>query len=143
MPGKFNYGKLPKYPHLLGEDIPIWDRFILLHPGKFDTVDYDIHVGIGADFIPEGDDNFNSQWRNLNKKRIDVIGWKNQQPTIIEVKKRVTLSTLGQVLGYRILFKKERPDIPSPALLIVCESIGPDDIFVLNEFLIPYEIVAL
>ena len=141
MPGKFNYEKLHKYPHLLGEDIPIWSRFIDRHPDKYHTVDYDIHVGIGFDFETDEDDKFTDQWKNLNKKRIDVIGWKDQHPTIIEVKKRVVLATLGQVLGYRILFKKERPDIPSPALLIVCESIGPDDIFCLNEFHIPFEIV--
>ncbi len=141
MPGKFNYETRHKYPHLLGEDIPIWSRFIILHPDKFQTVDYDIHVGIGTEFETEDNENLNHQWQNLTKKRIDVVGWKNLQPTIIEVKKRVTLSTLGQVLGYRILFKKERPDIPSPSLLIICESIGPDDIFCLNEFHIPFEIV--
>ncbi len=141
MPGKFNYEKLRKYPHLLGEDIPIWSRFIDRHPDKFQTADYDIHVGTGSDPEPYEEEKYSRQWNNLTKKRIDVIGWNNQQPTIIEVKKRVTLSTLGQVLGYRILFKKERPDIPSPALLIICESIGPDDKFCLNEFHIPFEIV--
>jgi len=141
MPGQFNYEKRHKYPHLLGEDIPIWDRFIVLHPDKFQTVDYDVHVGIGNNVSPEEETKITDQWQNLTKKRIDVIGWKNLQPTIIEVKKRVVLGTLGQVLGYRLLFKKERPDIPSPALLIVCESIGPDDIFCLTEFHIPFEIV--
>lgn len=142
MPGKFNYEKRHKYPHLLGEDQRIWDRFISLHPSLFDTVDYDIHVGRGHSSLPETDDKTASQWRNLTMKRIDVVGWKNQQPTIIEVKKRVGLDTLGQVLGYRFLYKRENPSISSPALLIVCGSIGPDDIDVLNEFHIPFEVIV-
>ncbi len=141
MPGKFNYEVRHKYPHLLGEDIPIWSRFIVLHPDKFHTVDYDVHVGIGSNVSPEDETKITDQWQNLTRKRIDVIAWKNQQPTIIEVKKRVTLATLGQVLGYRYLFRKENPDIQSPALLIVCESISPDDVSCLNEFSIPFEVV--
>jgi len=141
MAGKFNYEKRHKYPHLLGDDIHIWNRFIDRYPQRFNTVDYDIHVGTGIKDTHEDNTNFSDQWRNLTKKRIDVVGWKNQQPTIIEVKKRVGLDTLGQILGYRILYKKENPNAPSPALLIVCESIGPDDIFVLNEFHIPFEVL--
>ncbi|MBA7607715.1 hypothetical protein ES703_14881 [subsurface metagenome] len=143
MEGKFNYEKRLKYPHLLGDDKIIWNRFIELHPDRFNTVDYDIHVGSGLEAPEIADVKISDQWRQLTKKRIDVVGWKNQQPTIIEVKKRVGLDTLGQVLGYRILYKKMYPDYPSPALLILCGSIGPDDILVLNEFHIPFEVVVV
>ncbi|MBA7608307.1 hypothetical protein ES703_15484 [subsurface metagenome] len=143
MEGKFNYEKLHKYPHLLGEDKIIWSRFIDSFPNRFDTVDYDIHVGRGISSPNETSKDLTEQWRQLTMKRIDVVGWKNQQPTIIEVKKRVGLDTVGQILGYRILYKKEYPDYPSPALLIVCGSIGPDDILVLNEFHIPFEVIEI
>jgi len=143
MPGKFNYEKRHKYPHLLGEDVPLWERFIELHPDKFETVDYDLHVGTTnkneSSDIPINTD----QWRQLTMKRIDVVGWKNQQPTIIEVKKRVGLDTLGQVLGYRFLYKKMFPEYSSPNLFIICGSIGPDDILVLKEFYIPFEVVEI
>lgn len=143
MAGKFNYEKRFKYPHLLGDDIPIWEKFIELHPDKFQSVDYDIHVGTGILSKEDSPDKESDQWRQLTMKRIDVVGWKNQQPTIIEIKKRVGLDTLGQILGYQILYKRQFPDYPSPALLIVCGSIGPDDILVLNEFHIPFEIVDI
>ena len=142
MAGKFNYEKLHKYPHLLGEDKTIWSRFIDSYPNRFDTVDYDIHVGSGILPLDEANEKMTEQWRQLTRKRIDVVAWKNQQPTIIEVKKRVGLDTVGQILGYRIIYKKEFPDYPSPALLIVCGSIGPDDILVLKEFHIPFEVIG-
>lgn len=143
MAGKFNYEKRHKYLHLLGEDKLLWDRFIDNFPDRFNTVDYDIHVGTGIESNEVSDTKISDQWRHLTMKRIDVIGWKNQQPTIIEVKKRVGLDTLGQILGYQILYTKDFPEYPSPALLIVCGFIGPDDIFVLNKFHIPFEEIKI
>lgn len=141
MAGKFNYEKRFKYPHLLGEDKIIWDSFIIKFPDRFDTVDYDIHVGSGIEAPPEEPEKISDHWRQLTMKRIDVVGWKNQQPTIIEVKKRVALDTLGQVLGYRFLYLRDNPDIKSIPLLIVSGSIGPDDKDVLDHYGISFLIV--
>lgn len=141
MEGKFNYEKMRKYPHLLGEDVPVWDRFIEQYPDRFNTVDYDVHVGTGIAALHDEEPTFAQQFRALTQKRIDVIGWKNNQPTIIEVKYRVSLDTLGQVLGYRALYLKENPEILGLQILVVCSIIGPDDIFVLEHFSVPFVIV--
>ena len=77
----------------------------------------------------------------LTKKRIDVIGWKNDIPTIIEVKKKVGLYTLGQILGYRILYLQENPELKFVRTLIVCETIEPDDINVLDTYGIDFVLV--
>lgn len=134
MPGKYNYEKLYKYPHLLGEDKIIWERFIDSFPDRFHTVDYDIHVGTGIVPPEEADVLISDQWRNLTMKRIDVIGWKNNHATIIEVKRRVGLDTLGQVLGYNFLYKLQNPDIVSPSLLVVCARIDTDEVSLLKHF---------
>lgn len=141
MAGQFNYEKMHKYPHLLGEDVPVWNRFIELYPDRFDTVDYDTHVGSGIDTPTGPIDEVSEQWRNLTKKRIDAIGWKGELPTIVEVKFRVGLDTLGQILGYRFLYLEAHPDIKGIPILIVCALIGPDDIHVLDHFNVPYVIV--
>lgn len=134
MPGKFNYEPRHKYPHLIGEDTEVWHRFILMYPDKFDTVDYDVKVGKGADTYPILNEADQKYWSTLTKKRIDVIGFKNNFVTIIEVKKRVGLFTLGQVLGYRYLYLREHPELKSVSTLIVCSSIDQDDIDVLEHF---------
>lgn len=141
MEGKFSYAKLYKYPHLLGEDVPVWDRFIAKFPDRFDTADYDVHVGTGISALHNEDTSFDKQFRSLTQKRIDVIGWKNEKPTIIEVKHRVSLNTLGQVLGYRALYLRENPETLSLPILVVCRLIGPDDKYVLDHFSVPYVIV--
>lgn len=141
MEGKFNYEKMRKYPHLLGEDVPVWDRFIEQFPDRFNTVDYDVHVGTGIGALTPQKATFDHQFRALTRKRIDVIGWKNNLPTLIEVKFRVGLDTLGQVLGYRALYLREYPETLGIPILVVCNTIGPDDKYVLDHFSVPFVIV--
>jgi len=138
MPGQYNFEKRSKYPHLLGEDIVIWNQFIENIPDRYDTVDYDVHVGTGIEPPDEQDINFSNQWRNLTRKRIDVIAWKKDSPTIIEVKFRVGLDTLGQILGYQLLYGLEHPEYINSPILILCAFISGDDITVLEHFKVPW-----
>lgn len=141
MPGKFNYEHRHKYPHLIGEDTEVWNRFILKYPDMFDTVDYDIKVGLGADTTPIEEQTSKEYWAELTKKRIDVIGYKNNFVTIVEVKKRASLLTLGQVLGYRYLYLREFPDALLARTLIVAAQISQDDRDALKHYGIDFLIV--
>lgn len=141
MPGKFNYELRYKYPHLIGEDTAVWERFIQQYPGKFDTVDYDVKVGKGTGANTFTDETSKKYWIQLTQKRIDVIGYKNNFITIVEVKKRVGLHTLGQILGYRFLYLKENPQTQLVKTLIVCSSINEDDSDVLKHYGIDFVVV--
>jgi hypothetical protein len=141
MPGKFNYEYRHKYPHLIGEDTEVWSRFISKFPDKFETVDYDVKVGLGADTTPIENQTSKELWANLTKKRIDVIGYKNNSVTIVEVKKRASLFTLGQILGYRYLYLREFPEALLARTLIVAAAISPDDRDALTYFGIDFVIV--
>ena len=141
MPGKFNYEFRHKYPHLIGEDTEVWSRFVLKFPKKYDTVDYDVKVGSGANTDPIPNEGSKQYWAFLTKKRIDVIGYKNDFATIIEVKKRASLFTLGQILGYRFLYLREHPELHVVKTLIVCDTISKDDSDVLNNYGIDFVIV--
>ncbi len=141
MPGKFNYEVRHKYPHLIGEDTEVWNRFILKFPYKFDTVDYDVHVGSGTDPNFIKGDKTGEYWAMLTKKRIDVVAFKNNFITIIEIKKRTSLFTLGQILGYKFLYLREHPEVRVASTLIICATIYQDDIDVLNHYGINFVIV--
>lgn len=141
MPGKFNYEERFKYPHLIGEDTEVWTKFVKQFPGRFDTVDYDVKVGVGAKVFTIEDKKSQDYWSNLTKKRIDVVGFKDNIVTIIEVKKKVGLYTLGQILGYKFLYLREHPEITSVRTLIVCSTIFQDDMDVLNFYGIDFVIV--
>lgn len=141
MPGQFNYEVRHKYPHLIGEDTAVWERFILKYSDKFQTVDYDVHIGKGVNTDPIPEQSLKNYWADLTKKRIDVIGYKDNFVTIIEVKKRVGLYSLGQILGYKFLYLREHPEISVVSTLIVCSSIDQDDRDVLIHYGINFVVV--
>ncbi len=141
MAGRLPYVKRYKYPHMIGEDREIWNRFVLKFPGRFDTVDYDFRVGKGMETDPNWPEYMKVDAIALTQKRIDVLAWDGEQPTIIEVKKRVGLSTLGQILGYFQLFIDVYKKIKKPKVLVVCETIGRDDLRVLEVNEVPVEVV--
>lgn len=141
MAGRLKYGPRYRYPHMLEDEKNIWERFMELYPDKFETVDYDFRVGRGVDLEGEPGEPWPRMAKMLSQKRIDVIGWVGDYPTIIEVKIRVGLSALGQVLGYRTLFMKDFRYFPEPKLLVVCETISDDDYDVLEGNNVPVEVV--
>jgi len=141
MAGKYNFELMPKYPHLLGEDIPIWNRFIKQYPDYFDTVDYDIKVGTGVNAEVISDKKYRSYYEDLTKKRIDVLGWKNFFVTIVEIKKRVSLGTLGQILGYKYLYSRAHPEQKLIKILVITSSIDRDDRQVLEHYAIPFKVI--
>jgi len=126
---------------MMGDDIPIWERFILRNPKYFNTVDYDFRVGSGMALQPGWDTNFKRMAKMITQKRIDVLGWRGDNPTIVEVKKRAGLSTLGQVLGYRTLFIRDFPHLGKPDLLVVTESADSDILLVFIPYRIPIVVV--
>ena len=133
MAGRLPYITRRYYPHMVKDEGDIWERYVNSHPGKYDSVDYDFRVGKGVQVIGEDEENYIRMAKMLSQKLIDVIGWNGDHPTIIEVKSRVGLSTLGQSLGYKNLFMKEFSTFGEPALLVVCEMISEDDRGVLED----------
>lgn len=113
MIGRFKYEKLSKYPHLSPFDTAIWERFMRAFPARFDSCDYDWHVGNGAAFLPTGDDSPEGRENRLYQKKIDVIGYKDNCATMIEVKPEANMKALGQMLVYfdlaKPLIKTEAP----------------------------------
>lgn len=134
MPGRYNYEQMRKYPHMIGEDTDVWNRFILRFPNRFDTVDYDVHIGKGVNTSPISNPTDQHYWAQLTKKRIDVIGYKASFITIIEVKKRAVLFTLGQILGYKFLYLREHPEQKGVRTLVICSKIYQDDLDVLSHY---------
>ncbi len=126
---------------MLGADVEIWERFVLMFPNEYDSVDYDVRVGEGIAPLAHLPDNIKRDARALTQKRIDVVGWNGESPTIIEVKSRAGLGVLGQILGYQILFNKDFPNIQKPGLLIIAGRIAPDDAYVLSESMIKIIVV--
>src|SRR3990167_5379179 len=123
MAGRFKFEKLFKYPHMQPEDVAVWDNFVANNPQFFDTCDYDVPVGTGAE--PEGDfsEALRAEWTHLTRKKIDVIGYRGDQKWIVEVKPTANARGLGQLLTYSLLYRTHYPHEPAPFLMLVCAQV--------------------
>lgn len=125
---------LPKYPHLVGSDIPIWDSWIRTHGHYFSGFDYDVHVGQGLE--PEKDQPYQLQmmWVSLTQKRVDVVGYRPGEVWVIEVKDRPTTAVIGQCLSYKILYDIDFNPPTPPIPCLIAGSIDQDIETVLTHF---------
>lgn len=133
MSGRLPYVKRRKYTHMLPIEAELWGRFIDANPGYFDSVDYDFRVGDGMEVENIEPENIKRMATMITQKRIDVVGWNDGTPTIVEVKERVGLSTLGQISGYVLLFKRDFSTLGDPDQLVVCNMIGRDERYLFEK----------
>jgi hypothetical protein len=120
----------------------IWGKFLASHGKDYDRFDYDLRVGSGISPSGEVPELFQKDYKDLTKKRIDAVGYKNNLATIFEVKQRANFSAIGQLLGYGMLFREDYPTIMIRNLAIVCSFTTPDDYKVISSnkilvFIIP------
>ena len=141
MSGKYPYVIRYKYPHMIEEEKSVWDRFVVKYPDFFETVDYDFRVGKGQEPIEDFAENYNRMAQMLSQHRIDVLGWEGDEPTIVEVKGRALLATIGQLQGYKVLFEKSFPVFGPASMMCVCASMVDDVRDVFMKLGIPYFIV--
>lgn len=141
MHGRFPNILLYKFPRMSPQDVEIWKRFIIKYGNKFDSFDYDLPVGEGEDPGEEYEPFLRKDFIDLTKKRIDAVGYKDGQPTIIEIKPRAGSTALGQLLVYRKLFLKSFSQFSSVPLLLITEFLNTEEQDIYKSHGIKYLIV--
>ncbi|MDH3348867.1 MAG: hypothetical protein OEM02_12320 [Desulfobulbaceae bacterium] len=141
MKGQYPPTPLKKYPHLIGGDIAIWDRFVRGPLNTFDSFDYDVRVGVGQPMPVGLDPSIAEMGKTLTQRRIDVIGWKDIFATIIEVKQYAGVSAIGQAQCYAVLWAQTFGRAMMPEVMIVTDQINNDTENLCHHFNIAYIIV--
>lgn len=95
---------------------------------------YDVHVGEGIPIDPAWPPNIRAASRSLTQKRIDAIAWRNQVLWIFEVKPDAGLSAVGQLLSYRVLYRKTFGYQDKIQLGIITDQINPDEKYLFDKF---------
>jgi len=115
-----------KYPHMLEEDRPVWEKFLIQNLELFKRIYYDVRVG-GVYPGPEyGDEKMREMFYMNTAKRIDALGELEDQIWIIEVALRPGLRATGQLLTYLALWYDD-PRILKPArAVLVAQSVDSD-----------------
>lgn len=120
-----------KYPHMGTREERIWDAYLEQYGTPAGRIEYDVHLGEGAEADPEWPEWMKVMVKALSTKRADVAAETTFGVTIFEIKRRAGLSAVGQLLGYEALWFKERGGWKPVSLVVVCEYIEPDmaDVF--------------
>ena len=121
-----DYKKQLKYPHLGPEDTAIWSRFIEKYPDYYKSVDYDVKVGEGRDYSGLLEDEYSDDLKYLSKKRIDVVGFRENEIHVIELKPSAGLSAIGQSLGLANLYREIAPADKRVLPVVITNQILPD-----------------
>lgn len=73
----------------------------------YDSVEFQAHVGGGIDCGPAYAENIRRMYRHNSQKRIDLLARGPFGVTICEIKHKLDLAQLGQLIGYRWLWTFE------------------------------------
>jgi hypothetical protein len=111
-----------QYPQLTANESAVARAWLVQHADEYDDVDFSVRLGATVDRLPDWSDATWRQAQILSQKRIDMIAYKGTEVTIIEVKLRVSLAALGQLLGYGTLWRVEHPESTAVHLLAIGNS---------------------
>jgi hypothetical protein len=107
------------YPERTDRESGVIRDFLLEHIHDYDRLQFSVRIGEGMTPNP---DHLPAVQRNTvfgTQKRIDMLAWSGSQPTIVEVKERVTPASLGQILTYRQLFREDNPVAEDPIWVVI------------------------
>ena len=118
--------KKPLYPHMRKTDEEIWTRYLEKFKNQKTHYIYDMKIGEGHyppdEFTPPEQ----KMVQDLSRLRIDVVECTSTETHIIEVTRRVTARTIGQVLSYLMLHRLEGLEVLPTRPVIVCEECNKD-----------------
>lgn len=133
---------LLKYPGMMADETLVWRTWAALHQSEYGRFDHNIRLGTGADPGPTYLPQVRRAMILNTQMRLDSVGWKgidnaevpatitspqqiydvfpSAESEIMEVKRRATLSALGEILGHFHAWVAAFPDNPAPTLRLIC-----------------------
>src|SRR6266478_2003671 len=130
-----------KYPGMAPREVIIFQQWQNEHGSEYDRFDYNVRIGNGTDPGEQYSPSDRAMYIANTQKRIDAVGWKGPQPTIIEVKDRATASCKSQLITYAALWPISFPNTPTPYLLLVTNRFSADMQLVLDRAGIKWNLV--
>lgn len=115
-----------KYPHLLPEDVPVWERFLEKYGSQFFNIKYDVRVGSGQPVGLDQPPNMRKMAIMLTQRRIDAVGYTRAGILVIEITRRADLKSIGQLETYPVLYRQKFDPRARVTPLLVAEELETD-----------------
>lgn len=121
-----------RFPHLLAEDADIWSVWLKEFGSSYERFEYDVRVGYGTDPGPGIGAAYRSMAWDLSHRRIDAIGYRPHELELFEVTRLVGFKTVGQFVGYPVLYNLSGRTNLRLHMSIVAAELGGDMLYVLQ-----------
>lgn len=132
---------MARFTHMKESEAQVWERFLANLPWRAVAVRYDVRLGEGATLPADVPQWVRDMAWALSAKRVDAVVETADHVYLIEVKSRASLSAVGQLLGYELLYRRQYGSAKGITLVLVCESIAPDVEPVLERYGIELHVV--
>lgn len=114
------------YPHLMPDDIPVWERFLAEHEADYDHLEYDVRVGEGRPAPIDFPEPLRHMALDLSRRRIDAVGFTSATIDIIEITRLIDLKAVGQVIAYPVLYRQTYLPLQALRSVLVGEKYNTD-----------------
>lgn len=131
---------LPQLPALTLVESAIGKAWLRAHANEYDSVTFNMRLGAGVTLPPGTPAWVYESARAGTTKRTDIVAHRGSDATIVEVKKRISLGSLGQLLGYQALYLQDNPQTGVVRLVAAGLSIQDDITGILNNHGITVEL---
>jgi len=126
---------------MLQGEARIWEKFLDTTYLDFQSITYDQHLGTGVLPLPSDPDYMRRLLSTVTKKRVDAIGETAEDIWIFELKPRVSMSALGQLVTYFELYQQQFRPEKAVVLAAIGEREAPDiraafDLYAVNIIIV-------
>jgi len=97
--------------------------YLVHHINDFDRVQLNVGLGPGMDLGPNVPPWVQAAATASTKPRADMILWRGDVPTIVEVKDRANPSVMGQLLTYWHMLREDNPKLLNVYKVVAARSI--------------------
>lgn len=107
------------YPERTSRESGVIRDYLQQHGAEFDRFGFSVRVGQARTPDPTHLIGVQASTIYSSRKRIDLVGVKDQTHTLVEAKQRIEPSALGQILTYRKLYLEDNPGVTNTVMVVI------------------------
>jgi hypothetical protein len=107
--------------------------WLVRHGPEYDEISFNVRLGEGQDVGQQYSPEIQHMAQLVTQKRSDIVARAGDQVDLIEVKVRIAFGVIGQLIGYRGLWRLQRPDLAVRRIIAIGRSVVPDMAAIIEE----------
>ena len=128
-------------PQMSANDMNLWVRFRESYAQEFKNFYFDCHVGDPVLEAPDLEEEMQRVVEAVSRRRIDVVGEKENEWWLIELRQNAGPGAIGSILTYKTLWEEDPPDKRLVTPIIVTDYTDKNLVRVCSKLNIIYLLV--